>query len=949
MLLYRPLLTAYRTTTQAPARRFLLRELADPELHAEPDELLAEIDRVPGTCGADEPARLVVELALRERLIRLRLTTRDSARELGGLWTAHSDSHREMMEQALIGDSRSAFGAALGAALGSTAAALLDSSSGPLRSSMVLAIMGDLGEAASRALLERELASGERPAAAALGLSGLGPEIAARALVSAVESRGLDRCAPWLGVALGAAPCAATLELLERMASSSGPDLREQAAWALGAFGGLDVARALASFERESNPFVRLNAIRSVGRLGVPGGRATLRRFHAASDPETLRTAVVWAAGHSTAAEMQPFLERALASGAAEERAEALQALVSLGVQGPAFIERARAAVGSHHGRLVLNGLLALCVWAPDDAFAHVRQVFAGAPGPQWFFATYALRYLRTDQTVSLLLRLVRTARGSELEEIAVSALCRHLHEPGALDALLAIAREGASPVVLHRIMQDIARHLPQEQVETALAVIRPLLKPGLDASLAGPLLVALGSLGGAADLPLLAAHTGGPAATAAVHAIELVDAPGIDEVLVPIARRGRTAVSGAAVVALFRRGSPEAPELLGRWAASREASGEAARCLVEMALSARCAPVVPAMAHLCAALRESRPARERSERPSGTDLQRPRPARERSERSPMPVAEAAPAALPASPGLPPPPPPRQQPPSRPPAAPAQAPPQVEAARPATPPATPSPARCPQAPQGSRFQAALSRPRRPIASKPVGAIRKGPAPGTGERLYREMGGTLRDLESGLRSPRRRKALFAGAALALVVLGGLGFKVHSDRIARASPDELGRFSRYPPLFRADVDPGDGPVKDDEVVEGTTAAPVKLVTRIRDNTLTLRGKFRFTGVSFKRELPPTSHLEGKLLTGSMDVEFPRGSARIAVEGARTTVEVVNGRATFEMKESTFILTVAAGSARIMRGVISMCTLTAGQSGEFLDGTPMGRIEDATPPGN
>jgi hypothetical protein len=44
---------------------------------------------------------------------------------------------------------------------------------------------------------------------------------------------------------------------------------------------------------------------------------------------------------------------------------------------------------------------------------------------------------------------------------------------------------------------------------------------------------------------------------------------------------------------------------------------------------------------------------RERSERSSGTDLQRPRPARERSERCPMPVAKAAPAARPASPGLP--------------------------------------------------------------------------------------------------------------------------------------------------------------------------------------------------------------------------------------------------------------------------------------------------------
>jgi hypothetical protein len=96
VLLYRPLVAAYQQSGQAPARRFILREFADPQLHAEPDELLGFLEKSSRESVKEEPARLLAEVNLRERALTLRLTTRDHTWEVGGLWTALAGSRSLM-------------------------------------------------------------------------------------------------------------------------------------------------------------------------------------------------------------------------------------------------------------------------------------------------------------------------------------------------------------------------------------------------------------------------------------------------------------------------------------------------------------------------------------------------------------------------------------------------------------------------------------------------------------------------------------------------------------------------------------------------------------------------------------------------------------------------------------------------------------------------------------
>ena len=79
---------------------------------------------------------------------------------------------------------------------------------------------------------------------------------------------------------------------------------------------------------------------------------------------------------------------------------------------------------------------------------------------------------------------------------------------------------------------------------------------------------------------------------------------------------------------------------------------------------------------------------------------------------------------------------------------------------------------------------------------------------------------------------------------------------------------------------------------------------------------------------------------LQEGRVEVRFPRGTARVVVPGARTTIEVIGGNARVDTdgKEATVRLAVESGRARVLKGPILVQTLQAGQAGEFQDGSPL-----------
>ena len=902
MLLYRPLLSAYRQTSVASARRYLLREFADPQLHAEPDELLRELERNKDVGLLDEPARLNAEVALRERLLKLRLTTRDPARAQGGMWTMHSASKtlqrfvtQELQLPRLV--------RAAGQWIGSPAEALTRTVPGDERV-RVLCSLGDMGSEVAFETLKDELVSGPMAAAAAIGLSRLPDDEGHVALLPAVQARGLGQCGAWLGTALSRMPSHTTTPLLTRLATSDDKNLREQAAWAVGSYAQQNPRELISMFNGEKEPFVRLHLLGSMGRLGVPGGLALLKKFTLPNDPVMLKTAAIKAAGKAPEAEARAYLAEALKSKEPEEVAEALQALVGMGIPGEPFLEVARQAAASRHGRLMLVGLLALSIWAPDEAFARVRDTFAQPPSSQWFLAAYVLRYLKTDQTVPLLAKLCTAAHGSDLEEITVSSLCRYLEDPAALHALFTLAKAGTAPLVLNRMMLDIARHLPPRHTGEAAKTIRELLKHELDPSLAGPMLVALGSLGDSDDLPTLYGFLNGPAAVAAIHAIELIGEKGAAAELDRLAKGPTSPAAEAAVVALFRLGERSSAQHFERLCGAGDDTPSAARCFTEMAVSVRCIKETSRLQPLYDTLAEI-----------AKDL----PPSAAEAAAAAPAAAKAGANAGAEPG------------------------DVdlvsEAMRAAE-----------EAAKPRDLESQLQARRKTMRNvKPLAINQQAPT-GSGSAVYRDLGKHLKDVEPDdeARARRTQKQVLAGLFIALVVISGFAYWRHRTSTAQA-PDvaEAARLAAFPPLYRFGGDPDAGVVKSGETVTGQRKEPARLMNRVPENQIAATGRLRVDDVSFPDRLPLESHVVLGLLDNSVEVRWPRGTARIVIEGARTTVDVKNGHVRIDMKESTFLLYAIAGEIKTLRGTTVMKTIQPGQGGEFLEGNTIGRLEDATPP--
>lgn len=601
MLLYRPLLTAYRRSPYLPVRRYLLREFAQPRLHAEPDEILEDLAQVGEVSMVQVAERLAAEVSLRERLLRLRLTTGEFARQTGGIWTYHAQAGAVMSWTKSTTQSPSLTRAA-GDWLGPVALSLLKRSRASARAE-VLAALGDLGEDLALGPLANELMAGAMPEAAAVGLARMGGDAAARTVESAVDARGTARSAGFLGVALRGLPAAGDA-LLERLVRAPEAEVREAVAWALGNQPPKKVRGLVDALRSDPDSFVRLNLLSSLARLRLPDSLPIVQSCYASDSNELVRTAAIRASGALPDAGAPAFLEWVLKDGSPAERAEALQSLVSLQVPGEPYLAEARRAASSASGRLKLLGLLALVVWAPEEAFERVRHIVSGQPSDEWFVATYALRYLDDSSAARLLKRLCDASRGSELEEIAVDALVGHVDRSGVVEFLINHAR-GARPFIVERIMQEFARHLPADDAMPTAAALREMIDARPGPAIAGPILVALGSLGGAEDVARAVPHLDGEAAIWAVYALELLMADSALPYLHALAQRTDEPASGHAVTALLRLGDPVAADELQRFSQGPAGVERASMALLNATLSVRHVRSVRRLALLHAALQD--------------------------------------------------------------------------------------------------------------------------------------------------------------------------------------------------------------------------------------------------------------------------------------------------------------------------------------------------------
>jgi len=893
MLFYRPLLWFYGEATPGPARRTVLRNLLNPLLHCDPEEILEHLNSVDEEEIESSPDRLFAEVAFREQRVQVRLMAQDPWRKMGGRWTSLTVG--QSLEWMRMETSLPQIAAAVGQELGPVALELLDKISGPARA-LLLAALGDLGSEVGLSPLRSELLRGQNPGPAAVGLGRLGTPEAADCLLPAVQSRGIDKCEPWLGLALATLASAQLIPLLTRVARSDSPTLREQAARALEGYGAHDITSVLEVLGKEKDPYNRMSLFLSLARLGVPGGVDTLRRLALKGDAEFVRVATIRAAGAAVEGDVRGFLEPILQNGSPIERREALEALVCREHDGAPFLEEARAAARSLHPRTMLTGLLALSVWAPEEAFSLVSEILSRQDcSEQWSQAVFVLRYLKTDQTAPLLTHLCRAAAGTELEEFALTSLARHLSVPGVAETLISLIDEKLAYGTARKILEEISHHLPIAQADEAANRIRERLTLALDPLVTGELLVALGALGSEEDLPRLSPYLSTPMAVAAIRSIELLRTEQADQVLMGEIESDRPEVREAAILSLFRLGNLGSIEHLRELASSPADRPRAAHLLLEMGLAVRCSKRVPRLLSLYKTLCER--------------IAEPVVSTSASKANSKPRPDAPPTSADTS---------------------------WWDSKPDE----------PKIVQPLGLQSVMQTTRPFKLSRPQTLPTLSGKPSRRSDLYRSL---IRDPSGGeaaSHSPRLKLILTFVAVVVVSILlkyGTMESSVPKTVDTRPNPVQI-RSSAL--LCYASGERSGSAVSGGDVIKASLKTPITLRSGSLENSLVVLGRLKIATLE-----PIATHLRDmviatELLEGCLKVDFNGEQSKIRVEADRSVVDISRGKVRLSLNDGSLTVFVYYGQAQVLVYPGDQVTIHVGQRATFRKGKAVGRTESFAP---
>jgi peptidylprolyl isomerase len=269
----------------------------------------------------------------------------------------------------------------------------------------------------------------------------------------------------------------------------------------------LDSAPDLTVLARDANPAVRRRALLSIGRVGDPGGVATLATALSDADPDVRSSAAFSLGILGAAAGAAPLLD-ALKDPSARVRGRAAEGLGLLGhadaaaAIAAAFPDCAAplAAVAPDDEseavspeadacRLALSALAGLRNY---DALARLALDASGAPVSRWWPVASALQRLGDTRAVPALVALASTP-GVHTASFALRGLAA-LREPRAIDPALSVLRRGEADV---RLRVTAARVLGDLRAAQAVAPLLEILEDrATPRLLALEAVVALGAIG---------------------------------------------------------------------------------------------------------------------------------------------------------------------------------------------------------------------------------------------------------------------------------------------------------------------------------------------------------------------------------------------------------------------------------------------------------------------
>lgn len=464
----------------ARGRRFLLRRLRNLPLAVDSAQVLGLVREVQKRDASLASALAEETIWERRELDVLRRAGGEDTQEAGS-WTRFFGISADTPNRARSQEFRQASGRKLEPLLDDLAAA---AAHGPEDALAAFRALGRIDSTKALDRVEALAAQLGRPALAmaAFGEAG-GSEAGERALRLLAKHEG-DKAFPSLLEAMAGLPGKLALQYLTAQIPKGG-EVAEGVAAALEGFDRLEHLPVLDTLLRLSDPWVVMNAVETLGRLGSDQHLKRIEAVYDANPHPLVRIACLQAVGTMAGQALRSLAMKGLVSEDARVRAAAIEACVTGGLPYSEFRDKVVAQLNDPHPKLALNASLACVVLDAQRALTRVGAMLQSGKPAELLQAIHCLAYLPSPASLQALHNVVKQCPPGTMRLEGVKSLGRlTAHTPDAVPLLGRVldtddpkAREiaalfmaGAHPAARETAAQILARHLRNE-VSTPAAV----------------------------------------------------------------------------------------------------------------------------------------------------------------------------------------------------------------------------------------------------------------------------------------------------------------------------------------------------------------------------------------------------------------------------------------------------------------------------------------------
>lgn len=218
---------------------------------------------------------------------------------------------------------------------------------------------------------------------------------------------------------------------------SGNEELLDSVVVALEGFEEFDYLPCLQRARLSPDPWVRLQVVETLGRLGGDTQVEELGKLLESSQHPLVQVACLKALTEAGGPRAGKIVKEALNSGSPLVQAAAIESLIALPVPKKDYRDRVLSLVDSEHPRLAMNAALACVVLDSKRAVSRVTQLIRSGQAHAMLQGVFSLAYIDHPLSAKVLTNMAEKAASPELRMQSLRALGRHSRDnPMAVGAL---------------------------------------------------------------------------------------------------------------------------------------------------------------------------------------------------------------------------------------------------------------------------------------------------------------------------------------------------------------------------------------------------------------------------------------------------------------------------------------------------------------------------------